>query len=82
MNLNDFFLAVGWIATTLGIIGAIANVYKKWWCFLLWTIANVAIISLNVYHGLWSQVFLFGVYAIISITGLVTWWRDKEKQDG
>lgn len=73
MTEEILFTLVGWVAALLALVGAVLNVYKTQWCFILWSVANTLFIALNVHHGLWSQAVLFTGYLIISIVGLVKW---------
>ena len=61
--------------TVLSIIGTIANIYKKQWCFILWLITNAFWIGYDYYHGLYAQAALFAVYFGLAVWGLVKWGR-------
>ena len=66
-----------WLVVFLGIAGNIANVKKKWWCFVLWDICNLYLIVYNFYRQEYAQSFLFLVYFVIATWGLISWFRDK-----
>ena len=64
-------LAFGcWLATSLGVAGAIANVMCKPWCFILWEIANIWLVGYNTYIGEYAQALTFAVYTIVTGWGL------------
>ncbi len=62
-----------WGVTILSLIGVVANIYKKRWCFGVWLIANIfwAIYDWNI--GAYAQSVLQGIYAGLSIWGLIRW---------
>lgn len=71
----DFLL---WSSVVLGVLGAIANIYKKWWCFILWTLSNLILIEHNYHREELSQAALFVVYQVLCIIGLITWYKEKK----
>lgn len=63
----------GWTLTALGIVGALLNVAKNPWCFVLWSIANVGLVVRHAEAGRTPDAVLFGVYLVISLWGMFTW---------
>ncbi|MXD08521.1 nicotinamide mononucleotide transporter [Escherichia coli] len=51
--------------------------YKSKYCFYIWTITNFAWCGIDFYYGLYSQSFLFLIYFILAIYGLIKWSKEK-----
>lgn len=67
-----------WIGTIFGILGAVFVAIKKpGMGQLFWVVGNPSLIIANVIENRWSQVFLFGVYMIITIIGLYNYYIKK-----
>jgi len=66
-----------WLITTASIVGVVANIYKKPWCFAVWTCTNTAWMVIDFAAGLYAQTFLFAVYIVLAVWGLVRWKRDE-----
>jgi hypothetical protein len=62
-----------YIITAASIIGTVANVLKKKWCFVIWLFTNTVWLIIDTAHGLYSQTILFAVYIILSVWGLLQW---------
>lgn len=69
-----------WLITIASIIGTVANIYKKWWCFLIWLITNTTWMVIDFNSHLYAQSALFLVYVALAIWGLISWCRDKYKE--
>ncbi len=66
-----------WILTLLSLIGVIANIYKKKWCFIIWMFTNLAWCIIDFHYKIYAQSALFFVYFILAITGLIKWSKEK-----
>ena len=66
-----------WIITALSIIGVIANIYKKRWCFGVWIITNSVWMIVDYIHGIYAQSFLFAVYLVLAVWGYIKWGDKK-----
>ena len=64
-----------WTFTGISIAGAVLNVKKKRISFLLYTVANIGWICINIYHGIYAQATLFLVFTGLSIWGWLEWGR-------
>ena len=64
-----------YLITIASIVGTIANIYKKRWCFILWLGTNFAWCVVDTYKGLYSQSILFAVYFFLAVWGLIQWQR-------
>jgi nicotinamide riboside transporter PnuC len=61
------------IAIMAGLIGTIANTYKKRWCFLLWIPANLFWIIYNLSKNEFIMSAVFSIYFTFAIIGWFTW---------
>ena len=64
---------VMWLVTVASIIGTVANVYGRRWCFWVWLGTNSAWAAYDGWLGAWPQMALMLVYAGLSVAGLVKW---------
>lgn len=64
---------IPWILTALSVLGTVANIYKKRYCFLLWGITNAAWAVIDYQAGIPAQAALFVTYFGLAIWGLVRW---------
>ena len=64
-----------WLITIASIIGTVANIYKKKWCFWIWLVTNSMWLIIDFRAGLYAQAFLFAVYVLLAVWGLYRWSR-------
>ena len=69
MTLNNLM----WAVTAASLVGAVANVYKRRWCFGVWLGTNLAWAGYDIWKDAPAQAALMAVYAGISAWGLVHW---------
>lgn len=71
------------IVTAISIIGTMANIYQKRWCFIIWLFTNSFWFTYDFAIGQYAQALLFAVYFILAVIGLVK-WRKKAggRKDG
>ncbi len=62
-----------WGVTVASLIGTVANIKKKRWCFGVWLGTNLAWMSYDFYIGSYAQAALFAVYAGLAVYGLYEW---------
>lgn len=62
-----------WLFTALSLIGVVANIHKRRWCFGVWPVSNSAWCIYDFNIGAYAQSTLFLVYTGLSIWGLVKW---------
>ena len=67
-----------WIIAVVSIIGTIANVYQKRWCFIIWTITNGFWAMYDLRLGLYSQATIYIVYLVLAIWGLLKWSKENK----
>ena len=61
------------LITIASIIGTIANIYKKRWCFIIWLFTNGFWCIYDLTIGAYSQAILFAIYFGLAIHGLIKW---------
>jgi nicotinamide riboside transporter PnuC len=76
----EFLNVLTWILVLLNVVGIILNNKKDHRCFYIWIPTNLAWCIFNLYHDLYSQSFMFGLYFIFAIFGLKS-WKKKEKKN-
>lgn len=73
MNENTM-TKIGWVASFLGVTGAILNILLIKECFLIWTVGNLwwiyAAIKVKSHR---SQLLLFTVFTILNVWGFIQW---------
>ena len=62
-----------WFVIIAAIIGTVANIYKKPWCFAIWLATNTIWMIVDFQAGMYAQAFLFAVYVLLAIWGLIQW---------
>lgn len=68
------------LITISSLIGTIANIYKKSWCFIIWLFTNVTWCVYDFSKGIYSQSILFFMYTCISVWGIYKWKRDEKNE--
>jgi nicotinamide riboside transporter PnuC len=68
-----------WGITLVSIIGTVANIYKKSWCFIIWLFTNFTWMMIDFRAGLYAQAFLFLIYFLLAVWGLYQ-WRIKDTE--
>lgn len=71
-------MIITYIVTAASIIGTVANVYQKRWCFIIWILTNCFWCVYDALIGQYAQTALFAVYFMLAIAGLVK-WRKRPK---
>ena len=66
-----------WAIAVASIIGTIANVCKKKWCFYVWFGTNSFWCIYDLCLGLYSQSLIYFVYVILAVWGLISWQRSE-----
>ena len=64
---------VGWIATSLSMIGILLNAYQIIWCWAVWIISNFVWIYWSYKKKVWSQVVLWIGFLIANVFGWYVW---------
>lgn len=62
-----------WIVTGTSILGTVANIYKKPWCFKLWFFTNATWMCYDFVISAYAQSALFAVYTGLAVIGIVKW---------
>jgi hypothetical protein len=62
-----------WALTILSLIGVVANIYKRRWCFHVWAFTNIAWAAVDFSYGIYSQAALQMIYFGLAIWGIIKW---------
>ena len=62
-----------WIVTAASIVGTVANIYKRRWCFYVWAATNSVWVSYDLWKGAPAQAALMAVYTGLAIWGTIQW---------
>ncbi len=62
-----------WLVTLASLIGVVANIKKKRWCFGIWLVTNTIWCVYDFMLGAIAQSALFAVYVGLAIWGLWEW---------
>jgi nicotinamide riboside transporter PnuC len=62
-----------WLVTLASLIGTVANIKKKQWCFGVWLCTNSIWCVYDYMIGAQAQAALFFVYVLLAIYGLWEW---------
>lgn len=68
-----------WLITIASIIGTVANIYKKKWCFIVWIFTNALWCVIDFIMGMYAQSFLFFVYFLLAVWGIIQWSKEVKK---
>jgi membrane protein implicated in regulation of membrane protease activity len=67
-----------WFVSGIALIGILFNIKKDSRCFLIWVFTNAFWCVYDWSIGAKAQSLLFLIYFILSIVGLVKWYRDEK----
>jgi len=62
-----------WIVAAASLVGTVANVYQRRWCFLVWIATNGCWIAYDVYKTAYPQAALMSTYLALSVLGWFKW---------
>jgi hypothetical protein len=62
-----------WIFVAIALYGTYLNTNQDKRGFYFWILSNSAFTIINMNNEMWSQAFLFLVYTILAVRGLVKW---------
>ncbi len=62
-----------WQLTVCSLIGVIANIYKRRWCFYIWAYTNLAWAIIDFHYEIYAQAALQATYFILAVWGLLKW---------
>lgn len=75
----EFWTAMSWVGSILSVVGALVNIKKKWECFIIWTIANIFLISVAWHDGRIGMIIMWLFFSALNIYGFYEWRLKKEK---
>jgi nicotinamide riboside transporter PnuC len=71
-------MLINWVIAAISIIGAILNIKKNKWGFILWIIGNIGWIVIDIIYGLYEQIPIWILFTFTSVYGFKK-WSDEEK---
>lgn len=72
-------MAWTWWITVTSLIGTIANIYKRRWCFWIWLVSNSCWAVIDWRHGLDAQAVLMLIYVLLAVWRLLQWAEGGER---
>jgi nicotinamide riboside transporter PnuC len=73
----DSVEAIMWCVSGVSLVGTVANLYKRRWCFWLWIGSNTAWVAYDIHKTAYPQAALMAVYACLAVWGLWVWRKEK-----
>ena len=67
-----------WIVAIASIIGTVAIVYQKRWCFYIWALTNGFWAVYDLCLGLYSQAAVYIVHLLLAVWGLWKWSKENK----
>jgi len=67
-----------WLVTLASIVGTVANIYQRRWCFAVWLATNSLWVAYDIYKDAYPQATLMGVYAFLAAWGYWKWKKEKK----
>ena len=71
-----------WIITVASVVGTVANIYKRRWCFGVWAVTNATWVVYDVWKGAHAQAAMMAIYFGLAIWGLIQWKADSKEGEG
>lgn len=64
-----------WGVTVASLVGTVANIYKRRWCFAVWFFTNCLWTVYDLSIQAWAQAALMAVYTALAVHGWFHWGR-------
>ncbi len=64
---------ITWGLAAVSLVGVLANIHQRRWCFFIWCFTNTGWITVFLYLGVYAHAALSGVYLLTSLYGIVKW---------
>ena len=62
-----------WLVTVASLVGTVANIKHRRWCFYIWALTNAAWTVYDVHKTAYPQAALQAVYFGLAIWGIFAW---------
>ena len=76
----EFGGILGWIVTSLSLLGAYLNLKHNKYGFVLWVVSDFFWSAYDLGIGEYSQAFLFFLYAVFAAWGFMAWHKVNAPQ--
>jgi hypothetical protein len=67
------------LVSIASLVGVVANIYHKKWCFIIWTFTNAIWCVYDFFLGAYEQSLLFLVYFALALWGLYKWGKEPKR---
>jgi hypothetical protein len=67
-----------WVVTAASLVGTVANIYQRRWCFWVWLVTNALWAVYDCWLGAWAQAALMATYTVLAVWGLARWKPETE----
>lgn len=64
---------ITWIVMVAALVGTWINIKQDHRCFYIWSVTNTFFCIYNASHEQYAQAFLFAVYFVLAVVGIVKW---------
>jgi len=62
-----------WFVSIISLVGTIANVYQRRWCFGVWAVTNALWVIYDIHKTAYPQAALMFTYWLLALWGLKKW---------
>jgi nicotinamide riboside transporter PnuC len=62
-----------WLVTLAALVGTVANIKRKRWCFAVWMVTNALWCAYDWHIGACAQAALFAIYTGLAVWGWFAW---------
>jgi len=66
-----------WIVSAASLVGTIANIYRKAFCFWIWVFCNALWVIYDIEKNVYPQAALMAVYFFLAVWGIFKWRNQK-----
>jgi len=71
-------MTLGLMITVFSLVGTVANIYKKQWCFIIWLGTNTAWLIWDIINAAHGRMVSDGIYILLAAWGLWEWKRKSK----
>ena len=82
--MNILIEAISWIILIITVCALFLSIKKNKYCWIVYFIADVSWIAINLFYGLYAQATMNVIFTIVCVYGWLEWRKDdaeKTKED-
>lgn len=72
---------ITWIVGGISLVGTIANMKQKKWCFVMWMVGNSYWMYYSISRGLYPRAVLDAIYLGLAVYGFFEWRKMERKRE-